>query len=248
LFAINYLEGIQHELSKLVNEWLTYKTSEDYEALLNIYNVEAPRQIDELIELMRLGIREKIVLPSVSVADVVGQFDSLLNKPLSEQPLLDPVRKDFPDAVGEADRARFKSEITKAVEEKVLPGLRKLRDFIEEEYAKNTRPDIASSTLPTPGFYEACLKQHTGTELSPKQVHDLGLKEVARIQDEMRQACITFDVRSTSQSSQLSSCWSPCVTSVLAHQLLEFHNSIFVNTVSQAYFALHKTLHKVQHC
>ena len=90
MFPINYLEGVQHEFSKLVNEWLTYKTSADYEALLNIYSAEAPRQFDEYIELLRIGIKEKITLPAVSMADVVGQFDSLLNKPLGEQPLLNP--------------------------------------------------------------------------------------------------------------------------------------------------------------
>ena len=70
--------------------------------------------------------------------------------------------------------------------DRVQPSYKKLADFLQDEYLPKTRPDIGSPSLANgTGFYKACLKFHTTTNLSPKEVHEIGKRDVQRITGRM---------------------------------------------------------------
>jgi uncharacterized protein (DUF885 family) len=74
-----------------------------------------------------------------------------------------------------------------AIESSVQPGMAKIAKFIKDKYLKSTRPKIAATSLPNgQDFYKQCLHFHTSTSLSAKEIHEIGLKEVSRIEGNMK--------------------------------------------------------------
>ena len=72
-----------------------------------------------------------------------------------------------------------------AIKDHVQPGMRKIRDFLRAEY--KTRPEIGASSLPNgTEFYKQCIRFHTSTELTAQEIHDIGLREVERIENDMK--------------------------------------------------------------
>ena len=99
----------------------------------------------------------------------------------------EPFKKQ-PDSVPKADQDRLSVAAIEAIKSSVQPGMARIRDYIANEYSKHTRPDIAATSLPDgKRFYQQCIKFHTNTELSPDEIHKMGLGEVARIEAEMKQ-------------------------------------------------------------
>lgn len=79
-------------------------------------------------------------------------------------------------------RARFAPRLNGAVKDKLLPAIRKLHDFIQSEYLPRTRLSVALASLPLgPSWYAYQVKRATGTQLSPNEIHAIGLSEVERI-------------------------------------------------------------------
>ena len=70
----------------------------------------------------------------------------------------------------------------------VYPANMEFANFIEEEYIPNTRPEVGVSSVPGGGeFYQACLRYHTTTNMTAEEIHILGLQEVMRITQEIKQ-------------------------------------------------------------
>ena len=104
----------------------------------------------------------------------------------------EPFKKQ-PDSVPKADQDRLSVAAIEAIKSSVQPGMARIRDYIANEYSKHTRPDIAATSLPDgKRFYQQCIKFHTNTELSPDEIHKMGLKEVARIEAEMKQIVMSL--------------------------------------------------------
>ena len=87
------------------------------------------------------------------------------------------------------DREQLRSEALLAIEFSIQPAFSSLATFLEAEYLPNLRPEIGVSSLPGVGkeFYEACLKFHTSTNMTVTEIHELGLAEVDRIEQDMSQ-------------------------------------------------------------
>ena len=98
--------------------------------------------------------------------------------------------KRFIFLVGNAlDREQLRSEALLSIEFSIQPALSSLATFLEAEYLPNLRPEIGLSTLPGIGkeFYDECLKFHTSTNMTVTEIHELGLTEVDRIEEEMKE-------------------------------------------------------------
>ncbi|MGI4799931.1 MAG: DUF885 domain-containing protein, partial [Janthinobacterium lividum] len=100
---------------------------------------------------------------------------------IAENPFLAPTRA-FPDSIAAQDRVRLATEIGQAVDAEVLPAYRRFASFIADEYAPRGRTMIALDSLPD-GVrrYQNAISEQTTTNLSPAEIHALGLAEVARI-------------------------------------------------------------------
>jgi uncharacterized protein (DUF885 family) len=142
---------------------------------------------DQAIANMRQGLARKITNPRILMAKVLPQLQELIvadpQKSLFYQALAH-----FPDAVGEADRRRLDAAYRQAIKAEINPAYQRLHDFIRDEYLPRARTTVGLPDLPDGAKWYAFLaRQSTTTDLTPQQIHDLGLREVARIRGEMEQ-------------------------------------------------------------
>jgi uncharacterized protein (DUF885 family) len=178
---ISAQDGLQFRLPQLVAQ-MPFVTEEDYRNYLSRLKA-LPRYVDGIIEQMREGMRTGWVAPKAVMAALPGQLKAL-REHLDDGPLSAPLRR-LPATVAPEARERLAVEGIATVQA-LAPALQKLEDFVRTEYLPAARPGIAASSLPGgPAWYAMLAKNATTTALSPAEIHATGLKEVARIREEM---------------------------------------------------------------
>ncbi len=141
---------------------------------------ELPRFIDTEIANLREGLRLGYVAPRVNVERVLDQIDNLLAPPPSESP--------FAQLAARTDDAGFTSEVARLVEERINPSLQTYRAFMADEYLPRARSSVGVSAVPQgERCYAALVRNFTTVELSPREVHEIGLREMEGIHGEMRE-------------------------------------------------------------
>jgi uncharacterized protein (DUF885 family) len=141
---------------------------------------DLPRFIDTEIENFRLGIAEGFTAPRSNVEAVIGQLDALLSMPPRETPWFDPARRDA--------EPEFSAELESVIEEEIVPATRRLRDFLEDEYLPEARTEIGVTSDPGGrDCYLASVRYHTTLPMTPEEIHENGLRQMERIQAEMRE-------------------------------------------------------------
>jgi uncharacterized protein (DUF885 family) len=183
LMPINQRGGIQ-TLDELADRlrFESVKDFDDWIARLRSF----PALMDQNIALMREGAREKVMWPKIVLNRVPGQIDKQLVTKPDESPFFKPFKK-FPDAISAADRERLTKAAQDAIATGVLPSFQKLKKYFVEEYLPAAFDQVGVWQMPQGGDYYAYLtRRHTTTNLTPQQIHDKGLSEVARIKGEMQ--------------------------------------------------------------
>jgi uncharacterized protein (DUF885 family) len=162
-----------------------FKTVKDYENWL-ARGTKLPQLIDTSIANMREGMKAGVVQPRALMVKVVPQLDALI-KDKAEQTLFWGPVASMPKDFSEADRTRLTAAYRDMIEKQVMPSYRKLRSFIKDEYLPATRDTYGLDKLPDgQAWYAFNAKNSTTTDLTPAQIHDIGLAEVARIHGEIR--------------------------------------------------------------
>ncbi|HKW16197.1 MAG TPA: DUF885 family protein [Terriglobales bacterium] len=156
------------------------KHYEDYLARLH----KLPQVFDQVTEVMRQGEKDRLMPPRFLLEKTVEQCKSIA-APAGEQSAFGhPVAK-FPDGVPEADRKRLHDEIIAAVDNEVRPAYTKLANFLATEYAPKGRVEPGIWALPGgDALYRFDVRELTTTEMTPEEIHQLGLKQVAQIEEE----------------------------------------------------------------
>jgi uncharacterized protein (DUF885 family) len=150
---------------------------EDYIARLH----QIPRVLQQTLEVLRAGMRDGLMPPKIVVDQLPGQCEGIV----SANPFLLPLKK-FPASFSEEEKKRLTAAMTKAAQEEVLPAYKKLAAFLRDEYAPKGRTAISVESLPDgKRRYAEAVKAMTTVEITPEAVHQIGLKEVARITAEM---------------------------------------------------------------
>ena len=139
------------------------------------------------LELMRAGLAAGKVLPAV----VLEGWETAVDAQILEEPegstLYEPFQE-FPAAIPAAEHERLRQAAREAIATAVVPSYKTLRQFLAEEYVPRARDTIAASALPEGReFYRHRVQRYTTTDMSPDEVHQLGLAEVARIRAEMQE-------------------------------------------------------------
>ena len=162
-----------------------FKTVQDYENWLKRVDA-APAIFDQAIANMKEGMAKGVVQPKALMQKVLPQLDALIKDKPEETLFWGPV-KNLPAEFAEADKTRLTEAYRAAVGEKLIPAYRRLRDFIANEYLPAARDTVALSALPDgEAWYAFNARNSTTTDMTPAQIHDIGLAEVERIQGEMR--------------------------------------------------------------
>ncbi len=180
---VNQLGGIQQDLPEVLASMPT-RSVRDYENRLARLR-QAPRVIDQTLALLAQGLKEGITPPKVTLRDVPAQFESLLTDDPAKSPVLETFQR-IPETIPAADRERLRREAAQIFQSQVAPALRKLHDYLVQTYIPEARETIAIRDLPDGrAWYAYLVRQATTTDLTPEQIHQIGLSEVKRIRKEM---------------------------------------------------------------
>ncbi len=180
---VTQMSGIHQELAQLLPA-MPARTVQDYENMLTRLRAY-PALVDQAMALLVQGLAAGITPPRVTLRDVPGQFEALLPADPAQSPVLEPFQT-FPETIPAADRERLRRAASQVFTEQVAPALRKLHDYLADTYVPGAREAIAMSALPNgEEWYAYQLRGSTTTDLTPEQIHQLGLSEVRRIRKEM---------------------------------------------------------------
>jgi uncharacterized protein (DUF885 family) len=142
---------------------------------------------DQAIANMRKGMAQHVTYPRVLMEKVLPQLKDIIAADPQASLFYAPL-KNFPDAVAAADRTRLQQAYRDAIAKEINPAYQRLHDFVRDEYLKGARTQVGWSSLPNGReWYAYQARLATTTELKPDAIHELGLKEVARIRREMEQ-------------------------------------------------------------
>ena len=161
-----------------------FNTVEDYDNWLKRAKGFGPF-VDRAIGNMRIGIREGVVQPTIVMEKVLPQLEAQVVPKVEESVFYMPV-KSMPESFPKADQKRLRNEYRKLIESDILPAYQRLHGFIKNEYMDKTRETVGLSALPDgKRWYELAAKTTTTTDLTPDEIHEIGLRESRRLFAEM---------------------------------------------------------------
>jgi uncharacterized protein (DUF885 family) len=142
-----------------------------------------PQWIDQAIVNMKEGVSRGIVQPKPVIVAMLPQFKQLRSTAVEESIYYSPV-KNFPATYSASDRAKLTTAYRAAVQ-RLQPALDRLVTYLEKDYLPAGRSSTGWSDLPNgAAWYQAQVNDRTTLKLTPEQVHETGLKEVARIKQQ----------------------------------------------------------------
>jgi uncharacterized protein (DUF885 family) len=163
---------------------LRIETRQEAEAY--IARLEAtPKYYADNIANMRRGLKEGFTQPRTSVENALRIAKTQASTPADESPLLTPFAK-LPSTMPAAEQEALRARLRSVVAEKVQPAQAEIVRFFETEYLPKARASLGVSEVPGGrDYYRHLVRRFTTTAMTPDEVHELGLKEVARIRAEM---------------------------------------------------------------
>ena len=182
LFPLNQLGGIQ--TAGDYAQTLRFATPKDYADWLHRLQTFGT-YMNQTIALLRLGIAEGYTLPRVVAARIPPQIALNVVADPTRSPFYAPFGK-IPSTVDAADARRLRVEARAAIATVVVPAYRRLGRFFADDYLPHCRTSIAADALPDgPAYYAYLVRHFTTTNLTPAQVHAIGLAKVAQIHRQM---------------------------------------------------------------
>ena len=176
---INQQNGIHTRLADLPLSvpFDSVKHYEDYISRLH----QIPRALSQTIEVLQAGMKDKLMPVKYLAEKIPAQCQGIIDA----DPFLLPTKK-FPSSISAEDQKRVTQQINDAVNNEVLPAYRSFGEFIRAKYAPEGRTTLAITSLPD-GLkrYQNNIYARTTTHMSPDEIHQLGLREIDRIEKEM---------------------------------------------------------------
>jgi uncharacterized protein (DUF885 family) len=192
---VSSMDGPQTFLTQL-SQATRFRDARDYENYVKRLE-KIPSRLAQTMELLRAGLKSGWVPPRAAMTRVPSMYAVFMGADVTASPLWKPFEK-FPADVQEADRARLVAAARKVLGEQVNPAFARLQKFLAEEYVPGGAKSLAASDLPAGrAYYEYSVRRMTTTNLSAAQIHEIGLKEVARIRAEMDRVVASTGFRGT---------------------------------------------------
>jgi uncharacterized protein (DUF885 family) len=182
---VSQMDGLPIRLPELVSV-LAFGSAKDYDDYISRLR-QVPRAFDETMIQMRKGMAEGLMQPRILLEKVVEQANGLATNAPEASPFAQPFSK-FPDSISAADQKRLREQGLAAIRESVLPSYVKFATFVRDEYAPKGRTDPGVWSLPDgPERYAFRVKESTTTDLTPEEIHQIGLAQVKEIEARMLQ-------------------------------------------------------------
>ncbi|MEP6955656.1 MAG: DUF885 domain-containing protein [Chthoniobacterales bacterium] len=148
---------------------------------------QIPRVLNQVTEVLRLGVKDGLMPPKLVLEKLPEQAEGVI----AANPFLLPTKK-FPESFSDADKKRLSEEMSKAVNDDVIPAYRKFANFLRTDYSPKGRTELSIESLPDgKRRYAEAVKTMTTMNITPEEVHEIGLKEVERITAEMTELAAT---------------------------------------------------------
>jgi uncharacterized protein (DUF885 family) len=161
-----------------------FKNAKDYDNFLSRIDGFAV-WMDTAIVNMRKGLAGGYTYPKALMEKVLPQAKDMIVTDATKSIFWMPITN-MPDTVSEADKKRLSDAYSKAILEKIVPSYQKLHDFLVTEYIPKTRTSTGFSDITNgKAYYEFLTSFWTTTNLTPDEIYNIGLAEVARIKNEM---------------------------------------------------------------
>ncbi|HKS22810.1 MAG TPA: DUF885 domain-containing protein [Thermoanaerobaculia bacterium] len=165
---------------------LTFTSAKDYDDYVKRMR-GFPKQMDDTIAAMRKGMKDRLMPPKFLLEKVAAQSAAIAAQEPEKTPFAQPLAS-FPESISEADRARIRADFLSAIKDGVLPAYKKFAAFVKDEYAPHGRTEVGMWALPDGVHrYNVRIRESTTTNLTADQIHEIGLREVARIEGELLQ-------------------------------------------------------------
>jgi len=161
-----------------------FKTEKDYKNFLkrmDLYSV----WIDSAMVYMKKGISKGVVLPKALTIKVIPEFEDMITSNVEDNLFYSAI-KTMPSSFSENVKKDLTDKYKTTITNKLMPQFKKMTQFLKSEYLPASRNTSGIGSLPFgKEYYSACVKQWTTTNTSPEEIHELGLREVARLKLEM---------------------------------------------------------------
>jgi uncharacterized protein (DUF885 family) len=194
LIPLNQRGGIQtaNELADALR-FETLKDYEDWLARLRSF----PAYVDQTMTLMRAGIKERMLLPKVVMQRVPAQIDRQIVDDPSASLFYVPFKR-MPQSILPSDRERLQTAAREAISSGLVPAFRRFKEFFTKDYLPASFDQVGAWQMRDGGkLYAFATRKYTTTRMTPREVHEIGLKEVARIRAEMQAVMTRVGFRGT---------------------------------------------------
>src|SRR5438477_11873484 len=186
-YPVNQLFGVQNQFPSFMANTHRLLTRKDCEYYLKRLDA-LPKKFDQLLDSLKVREEKQILPPRFVVEEVLKEMADFIGKPVSDNILAASFKARVAkiDKLTAAQRADFQGRVETAITGRVYPAYQKLIDYFRQILPKTTTDDGVWKLPNGNAYYAYCLHENTTTTLNPDQVHELGLREVPRIEDQMR--------------------------------------------------------------
>jgi uncharacterized protein (DUF885 family) len=172
---LTQFRGIHTDLADVPRS-LPFHSVKDYEDYITQLH-EMPLAFEQTVEVLKQGERDGLMPVRFLLEQIPAQCEGII----AEDPFLLPTKK-FPSSISAADQKRLTGEIVSAANTEVLPAYKRFAAFVANDYAPHGRTAIGLSSLPDGARrYQNAIHEETTTDMTPAEIHALGLREIARI-------------------------------------------------------------------
>ena len=166
---------------------LVYQSKKDYYDWLNRLN-QFSENILNFLEINKQGLQNGYTQPKLVTQGVISQIDTIINSDINSNPYL----KVFIDAdetlLSQNEKLELINDAKELIINKINPAYIKLNNFLKNDYLVNSRDTIGIKDIPDgKKYYEQLAKHYTTTDLTPDEIHEIGLREIQRIRAEMEE-------------------------------------------------------------
>ena len=164
----------------------TFSTEEEYRRYIALMT-EFPRYFRDQTANMKAGLKRGFTAPQVTLKGRDESIASVANKAAEDTVFFEPF-KAMPATIPAATQAELRTAGLKAINEAVLPAYKDLLTFVRGTYIPGARKELAAETLPDgKAYYRSVIKEYATTDMTPEQIHAIGLSEIAKIRAEMQE-------------------------------------------------------------
>jgi uncharacterized protein (DUF885 family) len=180
---VTQFDGLQVSLPQLVPQ-LRFNSVKDYDDYIARLK-KVPLAFQQITDDMSIGMDDHREPPAYLMEKVLAQVNTLANQKPDEGPFALPVQK-FPTSVSPTQQARIKQELLAVIVGQVTPAYVRFGKFLKAQYIPGGRSDPGIWSLPDgEAYYRFLVKQSTTTDLTPEQIHQIGLDQVKQDEEQL---------------------------------------------------------------